>query len=385
MEANDKIDNPVERNRKVMKFWMRHWAQNSVVNHSSLQGEQNAHSLYEIKDIGKMRPAIVVGGGASLDDLLDNEEVCDRLREVVNSEMAMLICPNSVTRPVLARGLKPWAFVSMHPTSDIVEGFRLGPEEWMDFDGKKLITATSTSPSVINRWLGYDDYGQKSAKPGEVYLSIHNHSDPMKVVVGLDEKNSEATVVDMLSSDSPSDWYGSIQPILWNTPSELWPPFPWQERGLNLPYIPNMGFVANYGVLVAALLGCSPVITIGMDYSFVPSEEGHPRWRCDDWMKLDGEWKRIHRFPEDDLDKISKLSIKEAIGLHGNLITCHDPMVSYRDSIHTIYKSMVDLDGNKMDIVNCSTDGIVTDLPRGNILDVLDKIEKGEWCHRNQS
>ena len=381
-KLNDEIEAVVSRNYATMKHWMRAWVHNSIINHGIFRNEEHSHSLFEMKDQGRLRPAIIVGGGASLDDILDDEVKCAKIRDMVNSEEAILLCPNSVVRPLPARGIKPWAYIAMHPTGDIVNGFRLGPNDWLDFENKRLITATAIHPNVVNRWLGIDSYGQHTSKSGEIYLTIHDHADPLRVVVG--SKDGQLAVRDISSKHSPSDWYGAVQPLMWNKDGDTFDLFPWQKKGHAIPEMNNMGCVVNYGILVATILGCGPILTIGTDFSYVPDENDHPRERCDDWRFEEGAFVRQKLTPNEHMAKIGLRPIKEADGIKGNKLLCSNSMVSYRGSIQSIFKNLKHRSGEPVDLVNCSGDGIVVDLPRMDICEALDTIKGGKWCQREQ-
>ncbi len=114
----------VARNHETMRVWMGHWVMNSVAN-TRLVDTPNAHSLSEIKGIGKGKPCVIVGAGPSLDDDLDAGAT--QVLKDYAAKGAMVLCPNSCARPLLARGIEPWAYIAMHPTPDIASGFEVRP------------------------------------------------------------------------------------------------------------------------------------------------------------------------------------------------------------------------------------------------------------------
>jgi hypothetical protein len=121
-------------------------------------------------------------------------------------------------------------------------------------------------------------------------------------------------------------------------------------------------------------MGCDPILLVGLDYSFVTDPKGNPRWRCDDWRFSKGAWERIPRDPRADMLRIHATVLHEADTVDGGRAMAHEPMVSYRNSLHLIAERGCHSDRTPLHIVNCGG-GIVTGCPRGKLADYLGEVK----------
>jgi hypothetical protein len=354
------------RNLEIAGTWQIRWTRNAVGNLLAKHlYDDRCHSLRELENAGKGRPAVVFGGGASLDDVLDAGGT-ELLRSGDGNPVIM--CPNSCTRQMLARGIEPTYWTAIHPTPDVVKSWALDPDvesaDYMPTTGRKLITAPTVHPYVLRYWL---------SDPGSaVYLSLQGYTEDLEVVTAKDEDTQKLTVSTVQTQQLPADWYGAVQHYLFNCgePDDFFPPLPWHARKTTLPVIPNQGCVGNYSVLCAMAMGCDPILLVGVDYSFVPDKDGHPRWRCDEWRYKADRWERIGRNPQADMLRIQSTVLHEADTIDGGRAMAHEPMVSYRNSLHLIAEKGLQNDGKPLRIVNCGG-GICNKVPKGNLADYL--------------
>lgn len=364
----------VERNHETMRAWMGHWVMNSVAN-TRYFDTPNAHSLSEIRGIGKGKPCVIVGAGPSLDDSLDSGAA--QVLKDYAAKGAMILCPNSCARPLLARGIEPWAYVAMHPTAEIAASFEARPGVPLNTRGRKLITATAIHPNVSRLWLDH-------AGAGDVYLTLQMHIENYQMVAGINEAKREAKVADVQSHNLPSDWYGVCQHSIWHHRLHEYRLWPWQRRNVPLPSIPNAGCVVNYAVLVASVLGCSPIVLLGVDYSLTPDADGHLRYKCDDWT-VDTDtnaWTRNRRMERDQFTIYSH-ELHEVSGVNGGKRYTHAYMLGYANSMRVLRNRGAYIDStDRLDIVNASADGILTGIPRVDLADTLDKACRGAWPKR---
>jgi len=393
-QLGDEIPHAARRNEKIMRAWMPTWIKNSIANvgrFSDSRTAEHVHSLMELEKKHAGKPAIIVGAGSTLDKVLDNGGA-ELLRDRGD---AILICPNSLTRAMLGRGIEPDYYTALHPTPDVAwcwnTALRTAEPTPVNVAGKKLITVTTIHPQVIDLWLnrndGAEDIGEWN--PGDVYLTMQGYDEPMQVVnalTTLPDGTRQAVAKEIGTSQLPADWYGVAQPAIWNQhdsdPGHT--TFPWSKRGQVLPELPNMGCIVNYSIQVAALLGCSPILLVGADYSFLAGKDGRFRYRCDDWRTVAGAWCR----QEPDLQKqeieIMRCGLHTIAGVAGHAVQAHEYHISYRNSCHALYNKFTTPDGKLLDVVNCSPDGALVELPRMKLDRALSDVESGEWSPRKQ-
>lgn len=387
----DEIPNSAERNNKIMRAWMRTWIKNSTANVGRFKDETSAehvHSLMELEKLHAGKPAIIVGAGSTLDTVLDNGGA-ELLRDRGD---AILICPNSLTRPMLGRGIEPDYFTALHPTSDVAwcwnRALRTAEPNPMNMSGKKLIAATTIHPQVIDLWLDrVSGDGNGAWNPGDIYLTMQGYDEPMQIVdavTTLPDGTRQAAARNTGSYNLPSDWYGVAQPAIWNQhdddPGHV--TFPWSKRGQVLPEMPNMGCIVNYSIQVAALLGCSPILLVGCDYSFIAGADGRFRYRCDDWRMVDGKWERQEPDLRQQEIDVLRCAVHTVDGVAGRKVHAHEYHISYRNSCHALCSQFKTPDGELLDVVNCSPDGILTEIPRMGLERALFRAKHGEWWAR---
>jgi len=383
---DDKIPPPDERNLRTMACWMPLWVSNAVANLTNGScTHRGMHSLRELQGKYAGRPAVVFGRGPSLDDALDHGAT-DLFKSGVGDPV--LFCANSCTRPILARGIEPDYWTCMHPTADVIRCWNLAMDGAdsirMPTKGRNLISCPTVHPDVLKLWLNIGDDEDDGGGAGKVYMTLQGYAQERKVAVKLDRDTHEATIANENTHDMPGDWYGMVQHALFNPdePSSGLPELPWRGRDTALPELPNMGCVANYGIIVAGILGCSPILLLGVDYAFTTDPYGHMRWAADDWRLDDGEWVRIKRDKLSERMQILSSHVHEATDTKGKKVLAHEPMIAYRNSAHYIYDGIKALDGGRMDIVNCSLGGIVTKTPQANLAEALWRCETGQWKKR---
>ncbi len=172
--------------------------------------------------IARGLPALVVGIGPSLDD----EGTLQVLRDAVAQRRAVLIATDAALRPLAARGVRP----------DLVISFDCGAHqatlfEGVDTSGLTLLVNTCTHPSTLAAWRG------------------------AVIAFNMDHHGLELT--------------DACLPALY------------PGKGT----IPNVGTVGNEAVLVAWIMGCGQILTVGMDLCYQNQEAGF-RYRCSDFQRL---------------------------------------------------------------------------------------------------
>lgn len=382
---DDKIPAADTRNRETMRCWMPLWVQNAVANRvSPLIGDPAVHSLDELRGAHAGRPAIVLGGGPSLDDSLDHG-ADDILR---NRGEAVLVAPQSTLRPLAARGIVPDYVAAMHPTPDIIQDLNMAPMDRPSIrypsGGKRLVCAVTIHPTIIECWLNHGPDPDDGGGKGDVYLTLQGYVQDLDIVTHIDEERQEVKINRVNTHDLPGDWYGTAQQALFNPGQrhDRLPDIGYRRLEKVLLELPNQGCVTNYGTMVAGVLGCSPILLLGVDFSFTKRPGTDIlRYRCDDWRLVDGVWKRQEPNPERDLFKILQggALLHEADDLAGGKAFCWECMVAYRNSMYFLASHVKGLDEKPLDIVNCSSAGILKDLPRMALAEALLLCSGGHW------
>ncbi len=143
--------------------------------------------------------------------------------------------------------------------------------------------------------------------------------------------------------------------------------------------LPNMGTVGNGAIFLAHLMGCRPILTVGMDLCYseapnrppelnVPPAVSMPeevsqrllRYRCQDWHfvqptqeKPDGDWKLIeNKKLYNNQERVAGTSVEE---IKGKKYVTDDALKFYRNSLFS------NIGGLDMPVINCSG-GVFSDL-----------------------
>jgi len=95
----------------------------------------------------------------------------------------------------------------------------------------------------------------------------------------------------------------------------------------------------------------------------------------------DGEWYDSTNYAQ-EAQTIFGHRLREAKAFTAPTRYSHEYMVGYRNSLYQLYGKGLDLDNLPLDIINCSLDGIVTDVPRMPLAEALQTIRKGAWQRR---
>lgn len=196
------------------------------------------------------------------------------------------------------------------------------------------------------------------------------------LVMTLDCKKEQNTIWDGAFNDNPhvptlvcnacshpltiKSWEG---PILfyneWNTKSEF------IEKLLpnlypHLGQIPSSGTVGNMLVDLANMMGCNPILTVGMDLCYKKEGDGW-RYRCQDYMFYDGQegspnpyqpgWRKTENKLLYDNDDRVRSSFDEEI--NGERFRVDRELKMYRES----FVELAGLIGHK--VIDCSIDGIL--------------------------
>lgn len=141
----------------------------------------------------------------------------------------------------------------------------------------------------------------------------------------------------------------------------------------HLGVLPNLGTVGNGAIYLAHLMGCGPIMLVGMDlcYQFVPDDSlrtnsclipGQWRYRCTDyrWEPADetaglpARWKETENTILYDNSARLEESIDEEI--KGVVYKTDEPLKFYRNSI------VNNIGALGLDVVNCAPNGILKDL-----------------------
>ena len=317
------------RNNGVLKSWIQQWAWAAFSNHDKIfkeiADEKKPWTLDKFYNSHKDEPAIIVGAGKSVDNLWP----------VISDWKGAIFAPESLAQTCAYHGHKP-DYVMVFDCHEKVW------ENWLrDFDwsGSTLITNPCASVEMIDKWTEEKIY----------YLMMHI-SKLHKDIEGKTLLEKEADAKDQLTG---FDFFENIMPVAYNfIPAQIL----------------NAGCVVNNSIQVARFMGYNPIYLSGVDFGF--KDWNH---RTDKWMLENDEWVCTpggvvkH---EEDGKEVGDIDAGREIIMSLNDIPSTEEQIEYKTAMMSVYKL------DRPQLIDCG-DGIVTELPKANITEVVKKNGKG--------
>lgn len=138
-----------------------------------------------------------------------------------------------------------------------------------------------------------------------------------------------------------------------------------------MPGLYALGNVGNMGVQVAAYMGAGKIVLVGQDYGYTGS-----KWSADSWdFQADNDkatcstvrWKRLEVDHKRELERrTGKVTVP---GVGGDVET-YLPYLSYRKSLMNLVEIW------KLDVINATEGGILTDLPQVSLKNAIDDLSR---------
>jgi len=209
---------------------------------------------------------------------------------------AIIIATDASLRPLLAKGIKPHITINFDCQKDQKTMWEDTPTE-----GLLLIASSCTHPDTIDAWKGpilfYNQWHDKDVFIHKLLPYIYPH----------------------------------------------------------IGQIPSSGTVGNMGIILARIMGCSPIYTVGMDLCYQKNENGWI-YRCKDYKHVLDEigvrnWTVTKNNVLYDNDIRVKRSFEEEIG--GQTYRTDPELKLYREGLLGIFDAM------QLKIQDCSINGVL--------------------------
>ena len=316
------------RNNGVLKSWLKQWTWAAFNNHNKIFdeiiGEEKPWQLEKFQGSHKGEPAIIIGAGTSV----------DKLWPIISDWKGAIFAPESLAQTCAYYGHKPEYVM-------VFDAHEKTWESWLkDFDwsGSTLITHPCTSVEMIDKWTEEKIY----------YLMMH-FSRLHEELKGDTLIEKEAHAKNQLVG---FDFFENVQPVAYNFLHAA---------------ILNAGCVANNSIQVAHFMGYGPIFLAGVDFGFKD-------WkiRTDKWMMENGKWATtVGGVAEHEEDgKMVGIDIGREIIMSLNDIPSTEEQIEYKTAMMSVYKL------DRPQLIDCS-DGIITELPKEDITEVVKKNGKG--------
>jgi len=273
------------------------------------------------------KPAIIVGSGMSLEKLIP----------LLKDWKGVIFAPESMVSTLKYYGHKP----------EYICLFDAGITAWdmwfkgQNYKGSTLITHPSVDPKVIEYWEGDKIY----------YLMRHISALTGKIKqTGKSMQEIDREVKYQLLG---FDFFDNILPTVY---------------GFIGAAILNAGCVVNNAVEVANFMGFGPLFLCGVDFGFKDWVNRFPMVK-----KIKGRWvkdKIGYIEHEENGEKIGDAPAGREIIISDNGIPTTDEQAEYKLALMCVYKL------DKPQLIDCS-DGIITELPKADIKEVVEKNGKG--------
>ena len=308
------------RNLGVLHSWFPRWAWNASANFAHIRREflEEKHTEYALCNHGKKHkgPALIVGAGPSF----------NRAGPLLKDWNGVIFAPESMAHTIEHYGVH----------ADYIGLYDAHPAAWklffegLDFSKSTLLTHPSVSEEAIEKFPGPRIYYTMMHIPQPDYDVFHPNMSLQEMYTVVKEQQFG------------TDFFEVIIPTLY-------------------PYIAtsilNAGCVVNNMIQVAHFMGYSPLVLSGVDFGYPGGMD-----RCEGWHFKDGEW---------TVKKTTKL-----VDIGRELKTSENGILTSEEQIEYKIAMMAVLSIDKPPIIDCS-DGIVTELPKANIEDVIKKKARG--------
>jgi len=319
------------RNSGVLKSWFNRWVWASYANYDRIEKElirdKKGYSLLEHQNKHEGEPALIVGAGISLEKLIP----------LLKDWKGAIFTSESMASTLKYYGHQP-EYICVFDGGQIVwDKYFYG----QNFKGSTLVTHPSIDPKVIELWRG----------PRIYYLMMHFAKlfDKEKWE-GKPLPEMEKIIKDQLLGH---DFFENILPAVYSMVGAS---------------ILNAGCVVNNAIEVANFMGFGPLFLCGVDLGFKNWVDRYPLVKRVKGQLTKDETKIVEH--EEDGKTVGDINIGREIIMSDNGIPTTDEQSEYKLALLSVYK----LDHPQL--FDCS-DGIITELPKLNIREVVEKNGKG--------
>ena len=322
------------RNAGVMRGWFPRWTYQTAWNLHKItkefEAEPKAGKVKALKDCQpgftkpdffKNRvlrgPAIICGAGPSLDDSIEH---------LKKSKMPTFI-PETLLGTFRYHGVRA-DYVCNYDAAQHWDPFLKG----YDKTGSTLITHPGVDPRVIDHWEGDKIY----------YLMNHvSQVNPDLMKDGMTLGEIVAVIKEQIFG---SELFEAVNPLLYPMIATT---------------ILNAGCVVNNALQVANFMGYGPLFLVGVDFGYSNNQS-----RCTGWYKRKGKWECEEPF------SVTEENLTRDLYISNNGVSTTEEQMEYKMAMMAVYRI------EHSQIYDCS-DGIITELPKKNIEEVIEKNGKG--------
>jgi len=319
------------RNSGVLRSWFNRWVWASYANYDKIEREmvkeKKNYSLLKHQNKHKGEPALIVGAGISLEKLIP----------LLKDWKGVIFTSESMASTLKYYGHQPEYICLFDGNLSVWDIFFHG----QNYKGSTLVTHPSVDPKVIELWRG----------PKIYYLMMH-FAKLFDIEAWKDKPLPE---MEKIAKEQllGHDFFENILPAVYSMIGAS---------------ILNAGCVVNNAVEVANFMGFGPLFLCGVDFGYKGWIDRYPKV-----TKVDGSWvkdkaKIVEH--EEDGKTIGDIDISREIIMSDNGIPTTDEQAEYKLALLSVYKL------DRPQLFDCS-DGIITELPKLDIKEVVEKNGKG--------
>ena len=321
------------RNSGVLRSWYNKWVWASYCNYDIIEKEmvkqKKNYSLINHQQKHAGEPAIIVGAGISLEKLIP----------LLRGWKGVIFAPESMASTLKYHGHQP-EYICLFDAGNTTWEMFLSGYNWK---GSTLITHPSVSPEAIERWKWDKLY----------YIMMHR----AHIYEEIDHENKTIAQIeqDMKRQLLGFDYFENVLPSVYG------------RIGIGAAIL-NAGCVVNNAIEVANFMGFGPLFLCGVDYGYKNWIDRYPQVK-----KVKGRWRKDElRYLEHEEDgkKIGGMPYGREIIISDNGIPTTDEQAEYKLALISVYKL------DRPQLFDCS-DGIITELPKVDIEEVVEKNGKG--------
>ena len=328
----------IQRNIGVLYSWFPTWIKQSAWNLRRITEEydtkpRRVKSLYELQpnstkpNFNKLRmkrgPAIIVGAGPSLDY---------NVEKLKKSKMPTFV-PETLVGTLKYHGVRT-DYVMNYDCAQHWEPYLKG----LDVKNDTLITHPAVDPELIEEW------------PGEKIYYLMHHIAEVERSTLIDGMSLDDMIETIKKQVFGSEFFEAMNPIL----------YPQIQTT-----ILNAGCIVNNAIQVANFMGYGPLFLVGVDFGFVNDQS-----RAKNYYMKKGKWEL-----SEPVHGITTENVGRTLYTSNNGIVTTEEMMEYKLALMSIYRI------EKSQLYDCS-DGIITELPKIDIAEVIKKNGKG-FRHRD--
>ena len=271
-------------------------------------------------------PAIIIGAGMSLEKLIP----------LLKDWKGVIFAPESMASTLKYYGHQPEYICLFDAAQTAWDAWFKG----YNWKGSTLVTHPSVDPKAIEKW-----------KWDKIYYTML-HFARLQGMPGTEAKTVMEVERKVKEQLLGYDFFENIIPLVY------------KHIGTS---ILNAGCVINNAIEVANFMGYGPLFLSGVDYGFKDWVLRYPGM-----LKVGGRWKkedlRIVGHEEDG--KTIGMPLGREIIISDNGIPTTDENAEYKLALICVYKL------DRSQLFDCS-DGIITELPKADIEEVVEKNGKG--------